>query len=124
MTNQIDWQAAMDGSRPVTTRDGRKVVLYCVDAPGEWPVHGRIDGKQTPTTWKNNGGYYENVYGTLLDLIQPPRRFKYERWVNVYANPILGFHYTTKESADLHSGFARIACVKVVVEGEEGEGLE
>ena len=125
MEPKIDWQAALDGSRPVTTRDGRKVVLYCVDAPGSWPVHGLIEGSPVPTAWKGNGRWYGTFYDKgSVDLIQPPRRFKYERWVNVYNDPSFGNHYATKENADRHAGLARIACVKVVIEGEEGEGLE
>ena len=123
MEQKIDWQAALDGSRPVTTRDGRKVTLYCVDAPGDWPVHGRINDQQTAASWRKNGGYYENTYGTALDLVHPPRRFKYERWVNVYedgSTPIS----KTKIDADWASGAGRIACIRIVVEGEEGEGLE
>lgn len=123
MTTAIDWKAALDGSRPVTTRDGRKVVLYCVDAPGEWPVHGRVEGAYRPSSWGLNGCVFCGSHSSR-DLIQPSRGFKYERWMNVYSDPALGGHYMTKEDADRRSGTARIACVKVIVEGEEGEGLE
>lgn len=55
MEPKIDWQAALNGSRPVTTRDGRKVTLYCVDASGDWPVHGRIGEEPLPNAWRLTG---------------------------------------------------------------------
>ena len=124
METKIDWQAEMDGSRPVTTRDGRKVTLYCVDAPGSYPVHGRVEGDDEPYGWRKNGDFWSSGMESKLNLIQPPRRFRYEQWVNVYHVPNLGARHLTKEDADRHSGSARIACVKVIIEGEEGEGLE
>lgn len=124
MEQRIDWQAALNGSRPVTTRDGRKVTLYCVDAPGEWPVHGRVEGTYQPSSWGLNGCVFCGSHSSR-DLIQPPRRFKYEGWVNVYADMGGSILYPTQEDASLmHLTGDRIACVKVVIEGEEGEGLE
>lgn len=124
MEQKIDWQAALDGSRPVTTRDGRKVVIYYTEAPDEYPIYGRIEGGPEPSCWGRNGTYRTMGPESIWDLIQPPRRFRYERWVNVYKDGSFSSHYKTKESADLHCGQGRIACVKVVIEGEEGEGLE
>lgn len=41
------------------TRDGREVVLYCVDAPSDWPVHGRIiDAHATSVcAWTADGSF-------------------------------------------------------------------
>ena len=122
--NEIDWQAALDGTRPVTTRDGKKVTLYCVDAPGEEPIHGRFEGSDGPTSWFKGGKYFcmgENN----LDLIQPPpapKPFKRKFWVNIYPDCAVGA-YDTKELANAWAEPARIACVRVVVEGHEGNGL-
>lgn len=121
METKIDWQAALDGSRPVTTRDGLEVVLYCVDAPGPYPVHGRVEGVHLPSSWGLHGtvqpgGHPHN------NLIQPPRRFKYERWVNVYEDGWTPMS-DTRAGADLAATPKRIACVKIIIEGVEGEGL-
>lgn len=125
MTNKIDWQAALDGSRPVTTRDGRKVTLYCVDAPGDWPVHGRVEKHDDPLSWGWNGRYTLWAEQSSDDLIQQPRRFKYERWVNVYSDRVGGLWYLTRAQAAVGDAQSEsIACIKIVVEGEEGEGLE
>jgi len=119
---QIDWQAAMDGSRPVTTRDGLKVVLYCVDAPGQYPVHGRIEGAHLSSSWGVRGNVQPGSH-PHNNLIQLPRRFKYERWVNVYKDESFSGYHTTKEEALGNAYPSCIACVKVIIEGEEGEGL-
>ena len=123
MEQMIDWQAALDGSRPVTTRDGRKVTLYCIDAPGHWPVHGRVENHDSPCGWTHEGYFFSSAAGISLDLIQLPRRFKYEREANVTREGGL-FLYSTKEDASRLALSSRIACIKIVVEGEEGEGLE
>lgn len=124
MEPKIDWQAALNGSRPVTTRDGRKVTIYYTEAPDEYPIYGRIKGAPEPSYWRRNGTYLTIGGESNRDLIQPPRQFKYERWVNVYEDGPSLYHHLTKEIADLHKRHKRIACVKVVIEGEEGEGLE
>lgn len=124
MTNEIDWKAALDGTRPVTTRDGRKVTLYCVDVPGGWPVHGRVGDGGNPTAWRENG-FRETHREGDFDLIQPPpppKPFKLEFWANVYPGGITGM-YDTKVVADALAWPRRIACVRVVVEGHEGDGL-
>ena len=122
----IDWAAAMDGSRPVMTRDGRKVSIYYTDAPDEYPIYGRIEGAVAPTYWRRDGTY--SLHSRRLsggDLIQQPRRFRYERWVNVYPYGVGGYNYNTREDADQGCvESSRIACIKIIVECEEGEGLE
>lgn len=133
MTYEIDWQAALDGTRPVTTRDGKKVTLYCVDAPGKWPVHGRIEGNDVPTSW-NAHGNYQSRGKSSYDLFQspPPKPFKSGSWVNVYPPTVSGPDvyqitvsepYDNKAAADAIAHPGRIACVRVVIEGNEGDGL-
>ena len=63
-----------------------------------------------------------------------PESFKREVWVNVYPRTEkghgtalgIGDNHATKADADRasHSGvLPRIACVRVVIEGKEGDGL-
>jgi len=132
VTNKIDWKAALDGTRPVTTRDGKKVTLYCVDAPGGWPVHGRVGDGGTPTAWRKNG-FRETHRKGDFDLIQPPlppKPFKRELWMNVYKEtfpleaPVGKPHLSKADAMEAAMlGQTRIACVHVVVEGNEGDGL-
>lgn len=44
MTPEFD----LDWPHGWQTRDGRDVVIYCTDAPGDWPIHGRINGDRMP----------------------------------------------------------------------------
>lgn len=106
------------------TRDGREVRIYAVD--GRTPagqVHGAVnygDG------WKQFGWYISGQYDcseeSCLDLIEVKPRIYCVYWVNVYPNYGACCH-KTKEEADKCAGQDRIACVKVVIDCEEGEGL-
>ena len=44
----IDW------TKPVQTRGGRKVTIYCTNAPGMYPTHGRVEGQDFPVAWLAN----------------------------------------------------------------------
>lgn len=57
------------------------------------------------------------------DLIEKPKTFQYERWVNIYENYGPSTIYCTRLSADEYALEGRIACVPVVIEGKEGDGL-
>ena len=48
------------------TRDGLKVQLYCLDAVGEYPVHGRTfdGGDHHPRGWTAEGDYQRMSPGT------------------------------------------------------------
>jgi hypothetical protein len=70
------------------------------------------------------GGYIANA-----DLIEAPRKFRLERWVNIYPTHGIedgGRLHWSREDAD-HAGVfdtrVRIACARVVIEGAEGDGL-
>jgi hypothetical protein len=57
----------------------------------------------------------------LLGLVEVKPRIRRECWVNV--TPDAMWVYEDKESADHHHGLGRIACVKITIDCEEGEGL-
>lgn len=48
---------ALDLTKPVTTRDGRKVRILCADAPGKWPIIGLMGDDGYPATWTLDGNY-------------------------------------------------------------------
>jgi hypothetical protein len=103
------------------TRDGREVRIYAVDAGGHRPIHGAIrEGQEWfACTWLHDGvaGLHCNA------LIEVKPRIKREVWVNVYPGPIVCELRHTKADADDDAMRNRIACVKVVIDCEEGEGL-
>jgi hypothetical protein len=113
------------------TRDGCEVRIYAVDGGGRFPVHGAT--KQNNGTWRQeewtltgsyNGEKDGHTLPNALDLIEEKPRIQREVWVNVYKNPNIGdILFPSKEEANNCKLYDRIACVKLVIDCEEGEGL-
>jgi hypothetical protein len=114
------------------TRDGCEVRIYAVDGGGRFPVHGAVkldDGTWRQEEWTLTGSYNGEKDGhtlpNALDLIEVKPRIQREVWVNVYRHDdgaeFFGCH-KSRAFADLNDT-ARIACVKFVIDCEEGEGL-
>jgi hypothetical protein len=111
----------IDKSKTYRTRDGREVRIYATDGTMFKTIHGAIciDGKWDAAQWYDVGTYYGGR-DSQWDLIEVRPLHKRTVWLNVYneggptAHPL-------KEQADRYSG--RIACIKVELDFEEGEGL-
>ena len=106
------------------TRDGREVRIYAVDGGGNSKVHGAIlegDG-WIATTWASTGIKSGFVYTGEEDLIEVKPRIQREYWVNVFKGTERPAIHITKLNADTYA-FERIACVKITIDCEEGEGL-
>ncbi len=103
-------------------RNGREVRIYAVDCGGDYPVHGAIfqDGIWVIIHWKSDGKYLESQFDHGYDLIEVKRRIQREEWINIFENFSEG--YKDKETAD-RMGSNRIACIKITIDCEEGEGL-
>lgn len=113
------------------TRDGCEVRIYAMDGGGRFPVHGAAkldDGTWRQEEWTLTGSYNGEKDGhtlpNALDLIEVKPRIQREVWVNVYDSFKDMFFdcRASKAEADLVRG-QRIACVKLVIDCEEGEGL-
>jgi hypothetical protein len=111
------------------TRDGCEVRIYAVDGGGRFPVHGAVklvDGTWRQEEWTLTGSWNGERNGHTiphaLDLIEVKPRIQREVWVNVYPDNLASI-WTSKEKATNRAGFDRIACVKLVIDCEEGEGL-
>lgn len=63
------------------TRGNLDAVIYCNDAPGDYPVHGRINEFYggLPTTWRADGKHCAEARFDLIE-VQPERWQAYE-WV-------------------------------------------
>jgi len=115
----------IDPTKTYRTKNGHPVRIYTADAGGFQPVHGAIQdssGIWLAKTWTadgRNGVTTENG----LDLIEQKPRFRREGWVNVYPTWI-GRVYEDREEADKASCERRAACLKITIEGHEGEGLD
>ena len=111
----------IDKDRTYRTRDGRKVRIYATDGGDDFPVHGAIKDRDE-AVWRNYS-WHSNGFGVYsdLNLIEIRPRHKRTVWVNVYEDNKITAH-PSKEFADQYT-FERIACIKVELDFEEGEGL-
>ncbi len=105
------------------TRDGREVRIYATDGKDSNAVHGAVfrNGMWLITTWRADG-CYAGVKSDS-DLVEVKPRIKRTVWLNVYTYNTYCEDYQTKEKADYNSMSGRLACVKVEIDCEEGEGL-
>ena len=114
------------------TRDGREVRIYATDGTGGYAVHGAIlkpiddqpynDNEWSLTCWSEDGKHIRDKY----DLIEVKPRHKRTVWLNVYTpdnNECVGSAYMTARDAYKAAAVTRIACIRVDLDFEEGEGL-
>lgn len=97
-----------------------EVRVLCIDAPGRYPVVS-LTPNGTILTHTADG----KCPGVpSLDLIETRERVRREHWCNVYADPGLSGIYADRAFANKYAVPGRIACVRVVIDCEVGEGLE
>ena len=100
------------------TRDGREVRIYATDGGGNMPVHGSVmmnEGWHS-CTWMSDGTVARDKHA--FDLIEVKPRIRRTVWLNVYEH---GGVYAVTDP--INKGEQCIACVKVEIDCEEGEGL-
>ncbi len=115
----------IDPKKKYRTRDGREVRIYAVDGGGDFPNHGAYhhpDGTWVPCQWVPSGKFLAGSEHPR-DLIEAKPRIKREVWVNVYPGGIIDVPRYDRKTADDDASGARIACVKLTIDCEEGEGL-
>jgi len=122
---------AISMDKKYRTRGGREVRIYATDGNSIWAVHGAIlteDGWWAMCWAKDGkficGGVYDGSPSSASDLIEVKPRIKRTVWFNVYPETqgaTVGC--LSKEHADKLQAPNRIACVKVEIDCEEGEGL-
>ena len=121
------------------TRDGREVRIYATDGAGLYSIHGAMasqssnKNKQSIVSstgwfleaWFSDGQHYEG--NNDFDLIEVKPRIRRTVWLNVYDDKYVGLYYNRKNADEdmeyMPSSFKRVACVKVEIDCEEGEGL-
>lgn len=117
----------IDPKKTYKTRDGREVRIYAVNQEdAEWPVHGAVkcEGLWEVACWTKEGSSWTPSKKADYDLIEVRPRIQREVWVNVYPGPIVCELRHTKADADDDAMRNRIACVKLVIDCEEGHGLD
>lgn len=111
------------------TRNGAKVRLYCTDGGGSFPIHGAIYdeiGKKWITAqWNEYGNKCGEGGSSKYSLVEVKDRIKLTKWVNVYPDGSIGFPNDTKEEAKGRTNFGKkkFACVEIIIDCAEGEGL-
>jgi hypothetical protein len=113
----------IDLKKTYRTRDGREVRIYAVDGHDDYPIHGSVKerGGWVQYKWKGSGQWTERP--SHLDLIEARPRIQREVWVNVYPKQLTDIVHRDKAAADAVAEQNRIACVKLVIDCEKGEGL-
>lgn len=105
------------GMEGVTTRDGRKARILCVDAPGDYPIVGLVERDERAIRWTAIGRHANSYVVHNYDLI-PPTPPKLYNWINVYRNEdniVLGGNHHSRKDADASAGddTDRVGCIKV-----------
>jgi hypothetical protein len=116
----------IDINKQYRTRDGREVRIYATDGAMPRPVHGAVKSSYDPTwhsfQWHEDGRLVHNILAVdLSDLIEVRPRHKRTVWVTVY--PMNRYQISDENiQCDIYPP-KRIACIKVELDFEEGEGL-
>ena len=114
----------IDINKKYRTRDGREVRIYATDGQEDWPIHGATlqSFGWSSDCWTKDGSTLTNMPHSH-DLIEVRPRHKRVMWVNVYRDDWDAYTAASKEDADENASDDRIACIKVELDFEEGEGL-
>lgn len=108
----------IDPKKTYRTRDGREVRIYAVDGGLGYPVHGAWSHNGAAwcaTEWYGDGASATNV---RLDLIEVLPKRTLDVWVVRWLNGGLSvFNYKPDRTDNAE------ACLHIVREYEEGEGL-
>jgi hypothetical protein len=115
----------IDPKKTYRTRDGREVRIYAVDCGSDYPVHGalREDTYWEVLCWTASGHVIRDGILRDADLIEVKPRIKREVWVNVHRDGCLSAWRHKPEPNEFGPDDDRIACVKLTIDCEEGEGL-
>ena len=121
----------IDKSKTYRTRDGREVRIYATDGAEPTPVHGaiqsNIDSQWHHYRWYSNGRSSHNPNAFDMEgLIEVRPRHQRTVWLNVYKDRLPNECvqiYSSKEVADRWATHDRLACIKVDLDFQEGEGL-
>lgn len=116
------------------TRDGRPVRVLCVDAKhASFPVKALIaneSGQEVVVSLTATGKFFERSHtDSSIDLVECKPRVKRTLWLNlhktgeVYAHPSKEAARDGRINSYGKEAACYLACVKVEIDCEEGEGL-
>jgi len=115
----------LDLTKPIQTRDGRPAkFLHKLKGEPDFPIVCVIDSSEDEQINYYNKDGLVRTGGSVLDLINVPVKHVREYWVNGYEHSCS--FYNTREGceiADADNPSKRLACVKITIPFEEGQGL-
>jgi hypothetical protein len=115
---------AVDWSKPLQLKDGRKARFLALIKCPEQPrccVVTDADGDEWVEAWCENGNY--TVPGlSPLDIINTPERIERDVWLTLYRSGDISTD-ETEEAAKANRDKDRVACVRVQIDCNVGEGL-
>ncbi len=114
----------IDPNKKYRTIEGREARIYAVDAGGVFPIHGAVlEGCAWLTrAWTCTGSFRHGV-ASCEDLVEVRPRIKRTYWANFYPHDRIPVLHGSKQRADEQADTSRIACVKIEIDCEEGDGL-
>lgn len=113
----------VDIKKSYRAKNGAEVRLFADDGVEDYEIIGAIKTKRgwEPHAWSRSGKKYPFL-DDPYDLIEIKPRIRSEVWVNIYENDIF-FNYNSRSEADVLASPGRLACVRIAIDYEEGEGL-
>jgi len=112
----------IDITKKYRTRDGREARVFMVDeGASAYPIIGAYKSSDfwIAGYWQKDGSA-SSASLDQRDLIEVKPRIQREVWINVYRDDVIA--HTSRDDARVF-GAGVVACVKVVIDCEEGEGL-
>lgn len=118
---QHKWEEYHVNQQEYILRNGLRARVLMIAEEGDYPIIGVYwHGGWLIATWRRDGLRAEGEHGS--DLMPPaPVKNTLEFWVNVYSSGRDQFN--TREEADKCAVSTRTACLHIIREYEEGEGL-
>ena len=114
----------IDPNKTYQTKSGHEWRYYGESGNGQ--IHGAYKtsrGIWNMAVWEKDGTYVDVITDSLKDLVEVKSRIKRTYWLNIYENPN---RYDIHEKRKVVNDTAlsdRLACVKVEIDCEVGEGL-
>tara|TARA_R100000951_G_scaffold105676_1_gene99626 strand:+ start:37 stop:360 length:324 start_codon:yes stop_codon:yes gene_type:complete len=102
------------------TCNGKPMRVLCVDRTGEGTSSAVVAMHERSGVITYFDKYGNNILKCCSNLVEVRDRIKRTVWVNVYPNTNSTSVHASKADAER---VCRLACVKLVIDVEEGEGL-
>lgn len=114
----VEEKPVLDLSKPVTTRDGRKVRIICTDRKwrAPFPIVALVEGKggEILQAYTSAGKYLLSGNCSEEDLINPPVK----KYINLFQKDVSRMYYDTREEAEKAGNGSKLAGYVKTIEVE------